>query len=86
MLECLQLHFVDICIGKHLFYYGRNFVQIGGKNETLQHRDVRTMSRIQGETFGEDFQQPGICCAGMLDHCRVGFQQDVNRRDRGLRD
>ena len=70
--------------GEHLAGGGIDLVQVRGADETLEHRDVRTVRRIQGETFREDLEQAGVVGFGMLEHRGVRLQQDVNGRDRGL--
>jgi hypothetical protein len=58
--ERLQLHRVDVGGSKHLFFGSTDFVKVHRTDETLEHGDVRTVRRIQGETFGVDREQPGI--------------------------
>ena len=70
--------------GENLAGGGIDLVEVRGADETLDHRDVRTVRRIQGETFREDREQAGVVGFGMLEHRGVRFQQDVNGRNRGL--
>ena len=72
--------------GEHLAGGGIDLVEVRRADETLDHRDVRTVRRIQGETFREDLEQAGVVGFAMLEHRGVRLQQDVDGGDRGLRD
>ncbi len=84
VFEGLQLHAGHVGAGENLAGGGIDLVEIRRADETLDHRDVRAVRRIQGETFREDLEQAGVVGFGMLEHRGVRLQQDVDGGDRGL--
>ena len=75
---------VTLARGENLAGGGIDLVEVRGADETLDHRDVRGVRRIQGEAFREDLEQAGVVGRGVPEHRGVRLQQDVNGRDRGL--
>jgi hypothetical protein len=73
---CLGLLFVKDSLRRSIY-----LVEIIRADELLQYRDVWVVRRIQGETLGKGFEQPGVVGRRVLDHCRVGFERDVDRCD-----
>ena len=64
--------------GENLAGGGIDFVEVRRADETLDHRDVRSVRRIQGKAFREDLEQAGVVGGGMLEHRGVRLQEDVN--------
>src|SRR5579859_5365514 len=60
VLERLQLHAVHVGAGENLVGRSIDLLEIRRPNETLNQCDMRTMRRIQGESFWENLEQAGI--------------------------
>lgn len=59
-------------------------VEIVGADKLLQDTDMGVVRLIQRKAFGERLEQPGVGIFGVLNHRRVGFECDVDRRHRIL--
>ena len=81
VFEGFQFHRVHIGTRENLMRCRMDLIEVGGADETLNHRDVRTVRRIEGEAFREDREQSGIDRFGMPEHRDVRLQQDVDGRD-----
>ena|SRR5271165_2648698 len=55
-----QFHGCDVGVSKGFADGGVNLVEISRANVTLDHRDVRTVCRIEGEAFREGLEQAGV--------------------------
>ena len=81
VFEGLKFHALHIDGGENLAGGGIDLLEIRRADETLEHRNVRGMRRIQGKAFREDREQPGVVVSGMLEHRGVRLQEDVYGRD-----
>ena len=57
---------------KDLADSGKDLVEVRHADETLEHRDVRAVQRIQGETLPEYREQAGVAGGGMIERSREG--------------
>jgi len=77
-----RLHRVHVGGSDDLVNGGINLVEIRRADETLNHRDMRTVGRIQGKTFRIGGQQACIVSLRMLEHRGIRLQQYVDGCDR----
>ena len=61
----VQFHGVHVGAREHLADRGIDFAEVRGADEALEHRDVRTVARIEGEAFRVDLEQARIIGGGM---------------------
>ena len=59
-------------------------VEVVRTDKLLQDTDVRVVRLIQCKAFGERLEQTGVGVFSVLNHRRVGFECDVDRRHRIL--
>jgi hypothetical protein len=68
--------------GKDRVRRGEHLVEVVGADKLLQDGNMRVMRRIQSKTLREGLQQTGVVGHRVLNHCRVRFERDVDRRHR----
>lgn len=84
VLERRELEAGWIRGGDHLVSGCEDFGEVGGFDEALQHGDVRRVHAAQGEALGKMLEKCGIGCRGVLNHCGIRVEQDIDGCDVAL--